>query len=490
MNGAELIFIFLSFAGATMVCLASKNRRLIEVSSMAASGVALIASVMISLQVSSQGAYTPLPWFSIDALGAIVMLIIGCVGFAGTAYSIEYLRQETAKNIIGFTGVSRLRSRVRQYFILLNLSMAMMFLAITVSSPILTWIFIEATTLSTAFLISFYNKPSAIEGAWKYLIINSIGILLAFFGTLLFLSSPGATADNGFANWHSLLANTANLNPLIIKVAFIFVFIGYGTKVGFAPMHTWKPDAYSKAPAPIGALFSGALLPVAFAVILKFKIVTDAVAGPSFSQNLFIIFGLLSILIASMITLVSRNYKRLLAYSSIENAGVMAIGFGFGGLGVFAAMLHMIYHSLAKSALFFTSGNLLLKYHSAKIVNIKGALAILPATAVLFLTGAFMITGAPPFGIFFTKMLILSASMQSHPVVSIAIIALTVILFIGFLKHATAMILGQPPKDTAPEKENPWLLFPPIALMVLALLLSFYIPPFLYQLLNDIALRY
>jgi len=486
----ELILILISFSIATLLCLVCKNRRIIEVSSLIASGVALLGSIIISLQVARFGAYAPFSFLSVDALGAVVMLIIAFVGVAATVYSVEYLRQETAKNIIGFSGVSHLHSRVREYFILLNLFMMMLFLAITVSSPIFAWIFIEATTLSTVFLISFYNKPSAIEGAWKYLIINSIGILLAFFGTLLFFSSTGSLANNGLISWNLLAANAANIDPLIIKIAFIFIFIGYGTKVGFAPMHTWKPDAYSKAPAPIGALFSGALLPAAFAIILKFKIITDAAVGPSFSQNLFIIFGLLSIAIAAAIIFVARNYKRLLAYSSIENAGIMAIGFGFGGLGVFAAMLHMIYHSFIKSALFFSSGNFLLKYYSAKIASVKGAINVIPVTAILFLTGFFAITGAPPFGIFFTKIFILSTGIKEHLFIVAAVIVLMFIVFIGFLKHATAMIFGQSSPDITPEKENIWLLLPPIALIALALLLSFYIPPFLYALLGDIAVHY
>ena len=490
MYDTKLLFIFISFLIATAACLLSKNRRLIEFSSIAAPGVALIESVLIAISVSSSGEYAPLPFFSINALEAVVLLIISAVGLAAAAYSVEYLRQETAKNIIGFTGVKKPYSRVRQYFILLNLFMVMMFLAITASSPIFAWIFIEATTLSTAFLISFYNKPSAIEGAWKYLIINSVGILLAFFGTILFFPSPAGPMGDEQITWNSLLANAAHLDPLIIKVAFIFILIGYGTKVGFAPMHTWKPDAYSKAPAPIGALFSGALLPVAFAVIMKFQMITNAVTGPAFSQNLFIFFGLLSVAISASIMFVARNYKRLLAYSSIENAGVMALGLGFGGLGIFAAMLHMIYHSLIKSAFFFLSGNLLLRYHSAKIAAVTGAINAAPVTAVLFLTGVFAITGAPPFGIFFTKIFILSGLMQSHPVISAAIIALMVILFIGFFKHATAMVFGQAPPNIQKEKESVWLLVPPMALIALALVLSFYTPPFLHVLINNIASHY
>src|SRR3989344_4787800 len=490
MYNTELIFILIPFFIAALLCITVKNRRLIEISSLIASGISLLGSIIVSFRVAYFGVYAPFPFFSVGSLDAVIMLIIAFVGLAATVYSIEYLRQETAKNIIGFSGVSRLRSRVREYFILLNLFMAMMFLAITVSNPIFAWIFIEATTLSTAFLISFYNKPSAIEGAWKYLIINSIGILLAFFGTLLFFSSTGSLANNGLISWNLLAANAANIDPLIIKIAFIFIFIGYGTKVGFAPMHTWKPDAYSKAPAPIGALFSGALLPAAFAIILKFKIITDAAVGPSFSQNLFIIFGLLSIAIAAAIIFVARNYKRLLAYSSIENAGIMAIGFGFGGLGVFAAMLHMIYHSFLKSALFFLSGNFLLKYHSAKIASIKGALSAIPVTAMFFFTGILMIAGIPPFGIFFTKIFILSAGIKQHPLIVIMVIVSMVIIFIGFLKHVMEMLFGQKDPGMKAEKESMWLLVPPIALIVLTLFLSFYIPPFLRILLDSIVLHY
>src|ERR1035437_4712497 len=174
-----------------------------------------------------------------------MILIVSFIGFFTIIYSIQYLRKETTKNIIGFT-------RVKQYFILLNLFLVAMFLSISASNPIFAWISIEATTLSTAFLVSFYNKPSSVEAAWKYLIINSVGLLLGFFGTLLYFTEIHGVG--GAISWHLLLENSSNLNPLIAKIAFIFVLIGYGTKVGFVPMHTWKPDAYSKAPAPLGAL--------------------------------------------------------------------------------------------------------------------------------------------------------------------------------------------------------------------------------------------
>ena len=479
----EILFIITTLIIVALLNVLVKRRSVIELFSIIASSVVLFESIVVALKVSVSGVYSPFVFSSVDSLGAIVMLIIACIGFATTIYSIRYLQQETAKGIIGFT-------RVRQYFVLLNIFLAAMFLAVTASNPVFAWISIEATTLSTAFLISFYNKPSAIEAAWKYLIINSIGLLLGFFGTLLYFTSMSSLGENGFVSWQSLMANAAHLDPLIAKIAFIFVLIGYGTKVGLAPMHTWKPDAYSKAPNPIGALLSGALLPVAFIVILKFKNVTDAAIGPQFSQNLLIIFGILSIAVAALIMFNVRNYKRLLAYSSIENAGVMALGFGFGGLGISAAILHLIYHSLVKGIMFFSSGNLLLKYNSAKIKNIKGALGIVPFTSILFIAGFLIVTGVPPFGIFLTKMQILSVGIQVNPIITIIALFFMTLIFIGFLKHIISMFFSQKPEDIEVGEGNIWLIIPPLILLVTIIILSFYIPPFLSRLINDVVSHY
>jgi len=479
----ELLFIIGSFAVSILVTAFIKNKIIVRFCLVAAPLVSLVESIIIALKVASVGIYNPWQFFSVDSLGAILLLIISSMGLATMVYSIAYLHQETVKGIIGLT-------RVKQYFFLLNFFLVAMFLAITASSPIFTWISIEVTTLSTAFLISFYNKPSSIEAAWKYLIISSIGLLLGFFGTLLYFTSVSSLGGNVFVDWQLLLANTAHLDPILAKVAFVFILIGYGTKVGFVPMHTWKPDAYSNTPAPLGALLSGALLPIAFFVILKFKILTDAVVGVSFSQNLLITFGLLSIAVAALIMFNSKNYKRLLAYSSIENAGVIALGFGFGGLGIFAAILHLIYHSCVKAILFFSAGNLLLKYNSAKIINVKGALNIIPLTSILFIAGFLVVTGTPPFGIFLTKMFILSSGMQNHPILVFVALFFMTIVFIGFLKHVTAMFFGEKPTDIKVGEINVWLIIPPVIFLLIVVVLSFYIPPFLYTLINNAALRY
>jgi len=479
----ELLIIISLFILAALISAVVKRQAVMGIFSIVAALVAVIGSTMISIGVAKTGSYNPISLFSVASFGALLLLVISIIGFAVVIYSIKYLRKEFEKNIIG-------PGRVKQYFVLLNLFLAAMFLAVTSSSPIFAWISIEATTLSTAFLISFYNKPSAVEAAWKYLIINSIGLLLGFFGTLLYFTALPSSDGFGIATWQTLLQNISNLDPSIVKIAFVFVLVGYGTKVGFVPMHTWKPDAYGKSPAPLGALFSGALLPVAFFVILKFKAVTDSVVGANFSQGLFIVFGVLSVIIPALILLIIKDYKRLLAYSSIENAGIMALGFGFGGLGVVAAISHMIYHSFIKSTLFFLSGNFLLKYHSAKIFNVRGALKVLPMTSVLFLVGFLAVAGMPPFGIFFTKLSIFSAGIQNHLAISILVMLGTVLVFIGFFKHVTAMIFGEKPVGMEKEKENFWLIFPPLLLLLLVLILSFYEPVFVETLINGAALQY
>ncbi len=485
----ELALIFAAVFAATLVCLLVKNRTAIEYASVAAAILAFAASVVIAIKVSASGTYVPTGLFSIDALGAIIALIIGIVSLAVSFYSVSYLRRETEKGIVGL-------GRVRQFFILLNLFIGAMFLAVASSNPILTWISIEATTLSTAFLISFYDKPSSMEAAWKYLIINSIGLLLGFFGTILYFTPLGTGAAAGLTTWNVLLRSAALLDPTVAKIAFVFVLIGYGTKVGLAPMHTWLPDAHSKAPVPVSALLSGVLLNVALIAVLRFRAVTDLAVGPEFSRGLLIAFGILSVFVAVFMILGQKNYKRLLAYSSIENMGLMSLGFGFGGIGAFGAILHMIYHSLVKSALFLAAGTIFLRYSSTKIEKVKGALTALPVTGVLFLIGFFAITGTPPFGIFLTKIMILSAGVKAHPLIVVLILALTAVLFVGFFGHVVAMMFGEKTRAAdevatpGGERGGAWLIAPPLALLAVALALSFYIPPFLERLVAVVASNY
>ena len=462
--------IIIPLLAATLSAMMQRGARFLETFTLFSSTIIFICSLFIARAVLANQTYTVAPYFEVNSLGAILLLITSFISLIAVFYSIGYLRTEVKKEVIGFT-------RVRQYYVLLNLFIMTMIVAITVSSPIVTWIAIEATTLSTAFLISFYNKTSSMEAAWKYLVINSVGLLLAFFGTLLFLAGSVALANNhGLISWTDILINAKALNPVLIKIAFIFVLIGYGTKMGLFPMHTWLPDAHSKAPVPISSLLSGVLLNIAFFAILRFKLITDASAGAEFSQRLLIYFGLFSILLSAMLIYLQINYKRLLAYSTIEHMGMIALGIGFGGIGIFASILHMIYHSLAKPLLFLSSGNIFLKFSSTKIAKVRGVFQVIPVTAVLFVIGVLAITGVPPFGIFMTEVSILAAGIKSNPVVISFVLLALVLIFIGFLKHTVSMIFGDKPSDITPGEANKLNLIPLLVLAATLVFLSLYLP--------------
>ena len=467
---ALLILITTPLLAALASLAVRRTVRPLELITALAAPVELAAVVYTAIAVFNDGLYGHGSYLSIDALGMVVLITVAVVGFASSFYSIGYLRGEVAKGIVGFR-------RVRQYFVLFHLFLLAMYYAIITVNPILMWIAIEATTLSTAFLISFYNKPTAMEAAWKYLIINSIGLLLGFLGTLLFFAPLSDPADT-FVTWRLLQeAGAAGLNPLLVKIAFIFVLIGYGTKAGLAPMHTWLPDAHSKAPSPISAMLSGALLNCALLAILKFKSITDAVVGTAFSQNLMIFFGIISIAIPAFIIIVQKNYKRLFAYSSVEHMGIITLGFGFGGIGSFAALLHMVYHSLAKSILFFSAGNVLLKYGSTKIANVAGVLTALPVTGRVLVAAFLAITGVPPFGLFLTEIYILTAGIAAHPFTVVIALLLLALIFIGFLRFVAAMVFGRPAEPIARGEVNALTIVPPVVLMGLLLAISIFLPP-------------
>lgn len=477
----ELVVIATTLLLATAAAIGFKQRRIIELSTIVASALFVAMAATIALKVAVNGSYQVGDFSFVDPLSSIVLLTISVVAVFTAWYSGPHLQREVEKGFIG-------TRRVRQYFVLFNVFVLAMVLSVTAGHPVLSWIFLEATTLATAFLISFYNKASTIEAAWKYLIINSVGLLVGFLGTLLYFTAVQHGAE-GLVSWRTLLDSASHFSPEVIKAAFIFVLIGYGTKVGLAPMHTWKPDAYSKAPAPIGGLLSAALMPVAFVAILKFKAVTDIAVGPQFSSQLLIVFGLASVLIAAVSMLTVKNYKRLLAYSSVEHAGLMAIGFGFGGLGAFAALLHMVYHSLIKSALFMAAGNFMIKFHSAKIEHVRGALAASPWTATIFFMGILAVAGLPPFGLFMSELLSMASGANNYLVVVVLTILALALAFLGLFKHTNSMVMGKKPATIGSGEGSIWLIAPPLGLLAIALGLSLFVPDFL-QILIHAAARY
>ncbi len=417
----------------------------------------------------------------IDALNAFIILIIGIINFATAAYSIGYLQKEFKDQVIGF-------NRVRKFYFQINVFIFTMLLATSANNLGVLWVAIEGTTLATAFLINFYNTRSSIEAAWKYIIICSTGISLALFGTILFyFSSVTFTGETASAlNWTALLAIAPHLNTNLLHIAFIFIIVGYGTKAGLAPMHTWLPDAYSKAPAPVSALLSGVLSSVAMYGIIRFKILVDANTGSaSFTSNLLIIFGFLSLMVAAAFILVQKNYKRLLAYSSIEHMGIIALGFGFGGpIGIFGALFHILNHAFVKAMMFFSIGNILGKFHSAKIADVHGVVKLMPVTGILTIIGALTITGTPPFNIFLSEFMILSLGIQTNLIAGIILLLLLIIIFAGFISNINKILFSAPDEGAKPEEGSKLGLATISAMAFFVVLLGFYLPGPLQTLLS------
>jgi hydrogenase-4 component F len=310
----------------------------------------------------------------------------------------------------------------------------------------LLWIFVEATTLASALLVGYYNTEGAVEAGWKYLIVCTVGIAFALFGTItLYLAAVRGGLDPYHAlDWAALMNAAPQLSGArdLIKLAFVFVAVGYGTKIGFVPMHSWLPDAHAEAPSPVSALLSAVLLNCAMYALLRFDAITVRALGDGFSHTLLLAFGGISILVAGLLMIVQRDLKRLLAYSSIEHMGIVAVGVGLGGaLGLYAALLHAFNHSLAKTLMFFTTGNVREHFGTLRMERIRGMARALPWTSGALVVGGLAIVGMPPFGLFVSEFLILTAAfMQSKYAVAIIVLAGLSVVFGALLHHFQGML--------------------------------------------------
>ncbi len=383
--------------------------------------------------------------FYLDAFNGLILLVTTLVSMLISFYSVSYMNEEYEKKVVTL-------KRLRFFYCLLHSFIFTMVLTTIAQNLGIMWIGIEATTLASAFLVGFYNKEKSIEAAWKYVIICSVGIAFAMLGVILLYYSSVHSLGQTFQglNWQFLLVNADSLQGNILKLAFIFVLLGFGTKVGLAPMHTWLPDAHSQAPAPISALLSGVLLNTAMYGIIRVMTIVNANLGnTTYTGNLLIAFGLLSMATAAVFVLVQQDIKRMLAYSSIEHMGIIALGFGLASpLAVFAALYHTLNHSLTKSMLFAASGNIYLKYGTKKIRKIKGLLKTMPVTGTIFLLGLFAIIGMPPFSIFTSEFGILSAAVSDSRYLCLALaLVFLVLVFVGFATRMLKIFFGKPDRE-------------------------------------------
>ncbi len=426
-----------------IICLLAPSRRWMESATVIGTAMTLVLAGLIAHQVVLTGHTSEFSnWLYADALSAVTVLVIAFVSFTAALYSVGYLREDMREQDV--TQGEGLR-HLKRYYVLFHLFVFSMLVVPISNSLGVLWIAIEGTTLASLFLVSFYGTRESLEAAWKYVIIGSVGIALALFGTILaYYSAVQVLGTSYDLNWSVLAPVAARLNPGVMRLAFLFIVVGYGTKAGLAPMHTWLPDAHSEAPSPISAMLSGVLLNCAMYGILRFYALGVPSLGHAYPTALLLAFGLLSLVIATLLIFQQRDYKRLLAYSSVEHMGIIAIGVAFGGaLGFYGALLQILNHAITKSLMFFASGQVLLKYETKDISRVSGIIKLMPVTGTMLLVGGLALTGSPPFGVFVSEFSILSAGFrQGYTVEAIAMLVLVALIFVGFLFSINGMVFG------------------------------------------------
>jgi hydrogenase-4 component F len=488
-----LLLLLLAPVVTGLLCLAVPNARLSERVNLIGAAVMLLAAALVVIRVARDGAFEAVRGlFYVDQFSALMVGAIAVVGFAAALASLRYLQTELAHG-----AVPQGEFGLRLYYAGLHAFIVTMLATVTVDSLGLLWVGIEATTVASGLLVGFSRSRAALEAAWKYLLICTVGITCALFGVMLTYYAAKTGSGSGSLDWSALSGHASGLDPNLMRLAFVFVLVGFGTKAGFAPLHTWLADAHSQAPSPVSGLLSGVLLSCALYGILRFHTLTVAATDSRFSNHLLLGFGLLSIAVAVPFIVLARDVKRLLAYSSVEHIGLMAVAFGIGGpLGVTAGLIHLLNHAATKSLLFFLSGSVSQHYKTRKIGAIRGLLQFDPLLGWLLLFGVLAITGAPPFGIFITEIAIVGAGLQAGRIevaVAIAVIALLGIVFAGFIRHALKIAYG--PRN--PSGELPARIARPFAslsaviavapLLVVMLLFGLHVPGPVQDLAHQIA---
>lgn len=426
-----------------------------------------VITLFLTFQTDAKS--TIIPYFAVDNTNKIFLLVLSFVFLMTVIFNNGYAKH------LPFD-----EKRLRRYsFMVLIFVFAMTGTVLSTDLGI-AWVFVEATTLSSAYLIYFNKTKHAIEAAWKYVFICSIGIALAFVGLILLNLASGETNS---LNYAVLYKNAVNFDPFWLKLAFAFMVFGFGVKMGLAPGHFWLPDAHSEAPSPISALLSATLLNSAFLVIVRAFKIMDIAGIDSYARLILLIMGFISLFITAVFVYHIKNYKRMLAYSSIENMGILIIGTALGGIGMFAAIVHLIGHSLIKASFFLTSGNILCIYETKKIKKINGLLNTDKKTGWLWILSFLGITAFPPSVLFISEFLMIkSMFLQKHYVSAILFVLLLTIVLFGLTKALIGMCYGDVVGDKADElrlkaKKLPFAMYlPQIVLLLIAFSSGIYIP--------------
>ncbi len=377
-------------------------------------------------------------WLVVGPLGRLVLGFISAYYLLCSLYAPGYLAEHPDRN--------------QKHFCAAMLFFLSMMTLIILSHHLgVMWVAMEATTLAAAPLVYFNHTPRSLEATWKYLLIGSVGIALALLGSFFLAYSALHEGLGSSLLFEDLVRNAPRLSKPWLHAAFVVLFVGYGTKMGLAPMHTWKPDAYGEAPGLVGALLAGGLTNCAFLAILRFHQVVIAAGEGAFARQVMVVMGLLSMSVAAVFMVRQRDFKRMLAYSSVEHMGILILGVGIGGLGAFASLLHMINNGFTKGVLFLSAGNIQRAYLSKVTDQVGGALRVVPVSAALFLAGFFAITGSPPFGPFISELTILSAALGAGKYLVAGLFLLLLgVVFVGMGATVMAVVQGTPSEQTPP----------------------------------------
>ena len=479
---------------ACAVSTLTRRRAVLEAVNVAAFALTFLLAVGVASQVLRGGDISLWNGFLYaDALSALVILLNASVALACSVYAVGYLREdETSGALDGEEGSHDAAAKLRMYYSLTPLLVFSLLLVALANNLGVMWAAIELTTLASVFLVTFYGNVTSLEAAWKYAMIGGVGLSMALFGTVLTYYAghklPGSEGLAGL-NWSNLVHQAAQLDKTSMRMAFILVLLGYGTKAGLAPMHTWKPDAYSEAPVPSAAILATAMLNCAIYGLVRFYVLTTRCLGAEYPGNLLLILGLFSMGIAVPFVLVQKNFRRMLAYSTIDQAGMMATALGIGGkLAAFALMLHMTYHTVAKSLLFLSAGNIYQYFKTDLFQKLKGGvLHVLPVTGATFCLGIMAIVGLPPFSLFQSEFLMIRAAFGTeHFLVGALFVLFGLGVFTGVALHVSGMLLGPSEEPRAPWQ--PWRHTPIVVLAVLLIVVGFWLPASLLELVRRAAL--
>src|SRR5512144_1819334 len=433
----------------------------------------LLAAAALTTRTIALGASTQMhELFLVDAFNVFLVALTALVGFTTSLFSRVYMRVEQERGKLSV-------AQLRLYHSMYQMFMFTMLLALTTNNVGILWVAMEAATLTTVLLVSLYRTAASLEAAWKYFILCGVGIAQALFGTILlfFAAEKLLGAEGGALLWTELNAVKGDLEPTVLAIAFVFLLVGYGTKVGLVPLHNWLPDAHAEGPTPVSAVLSGLLLNVALYAVVRCKVLVEGSLNTSFGRDLMLGFGLLSVVVAALLLSRQKDVKRMFAYSSIEHMGIITFAFGMGGhVASFAGLLHMTVHSLTKSAIFFAVGHAAQKTGTQLMEGIRGLVQLSPAIGWGLMVGTFAILGMPPFGVFSSEFLILTTAMRDAPWATPFLLAALGLAFAAVFSRVHPMVFGETTAKRLPVRPA---MIPVFTHLALVLLLGLWIPPFL-----------